>query len=50
MNVARMLETRNARRILLGKSLGRPTIGWEDNVKMGPRRLDSGNGTWMELA
>jgi hypothetical protein len=46
-HVARMGETRNAYRILMGKPegrrpLGRPRRGWVDNIKIDLRKID-----WM---
>ena len=48
-HVARMGERRDAYRILVGKPqrnrpLGRPTLRWEDNIKMDLQ--DVGWGTW----
>jgi hypothetical protein len=44
MHVARMGETRNAYRILVGKPegkrpLGRPRPRWVDNIKIDPREM-----------
>jgi hypothetical protein len=37
-HVARMGETRNAYRIMVGKPLGRPRRRWVDNIKMDLKR------------
>jgi hypothetical protein len=52
--VARMGETRNAYRILVGKSEGRRPLGrlrrrWVDNIKMG-REIGWDGLDWVDLA
>ena len=42
-------------RVLVGKlegkrPLGRPRLGWEDNIKMDLQEVGRGCGDWMELA
>ena len=32
------------------RQLGRPTYGWEDNIKMDLEEVGRGCGDWMELA
>jgi hypothetical protein len=54
-HVARMGETRNAYRILLGKPagkrpLGRPRRGWMDNIKMDLRETGWDGRDWIELS
>jgi hypothetical protein len=54
-HVARMGETRNAYRILVGKPegkkpLGRPRRRWVDNIKMDLREIGLDGMDWMELA
>jgi transcription termination factor 2 len=54
-HVARMGETRNAYRILVGKlegnrPLGRPRRGWLDNIKMDLREIGWDFVDWIELA
>jgi hypothetical protein len=54
-HVARMGETRNAYRILVGKPegkrrLGRPRRKWVDNIKMDLREIGWGGVDWIELA
>ena len=54
-HVARMGEGRGVHRVLMGKSegkrsLGRPRIRWEDNVKMDLQEVGGSCGDWMELA
>jgi hypothetical protein len=51
--VARMGETRNAYRILVGKSegnrpLGRPRRRWVDNIKIDLREVRTGS-TWLRI-
>jgi hypothetical protein len=46
---------RNAYRFLVGKPegkrlLGRPRHRWEDNIKMGPRKLGLSGMDWINLA
>jgi hypothetical protein len=54
-HVARMGETRNAYRILVGKPegkipLGRPRRRWADNIKMDLREIGWDGRDWIELA
>jgi hypothetical protein len=54
-HVARMGETKNAYRILMGKlegkrQLGRPRRRWLDNIKMNLREIGWGGMDWIELA
>jgi hypothetical protein len=54
-HVARMGETRNAYRILVGKGegkrpLGRPRHRWLDNTKMDLREIGWDGVDWIELA
>jgi hypothetical protein len=54
-HVARVGETRNACRILVGKPeakrpLGRPRRRWVDNNKMDLREIGWGGMDWIELA
>jgi hypothetical protein len=54
-HVARMGETRNAYRILIGKSEGkrpleRPRRRWVDNTKMDFREIGWDGMDWIELA
>jgi hypothetical protein len=54
-HVARMGETRNVYRILVGKpegkrSLGRPRHRWVDNSKMDLRDIGWDGMDWIELA
>jgi hypothetical protein len=54
-HVARMGETRNAYRILVGKPegkrpLGRPRRRWVDNIKMDRRDIGWNDVDWIELA
>jgi hypothetical protein len=54
-HVARMGETRNAYRILVGKPegkrpLGRPNRRWVDNIKMDLREIGWDGMDWIELA
>jgi transcription termination factor 2 len=54
-HVARMVETRNAYRILVGKpegkrSPGRPRRRWVDNIKMDLREIEWDGMDWIELA
>ena len=53
--IARMDQSRNAYRVLLGKPegkrpLGRPRRRWEDNIKMDLREVGCGPGEWTDLA
>jgi hypothetical protein len=54
-HVARVGETRDAYRILVGKPegkrpLGRPTCKWVDNIKMDLRESGWGDIDWIDLA
>jgi hypothetical protein len=54
-HVARMVEKRNAYRILVGKpegkrSLGRPRHRWVNNIKMDLREMGQGGMDWIDLA
>ncbi|KAJ4443159.1 hypothetical protein ANN_04809 [Periplaneta americana] len=54
-HVARMGESRNAYRVLVGKpegirSLGRPRRRWEDNIKMDLREVGYDDRDWINLA
>jgi hypothetical protein len=54
-HVRRMVQRRNAYRILVGKAdgkriLGRPTCRWEDNIKMPFREIEWGGMDWTDLA
>jgi len=53
--VARMGERIRVYRLLVGKpegkrSFGRPTCGWEDNIKMDPQEVGYRGTDWIELA
>ncbi|KAJ4434458.1 hypothetical protein ANN_23020 [Periplaneta americana] len=53
--VARMVESRNAYRVLVGRPegkipLGRPKRRWEDNIKMDLREVGYDDRDWMNLA
>ena len=53
--VARMEQSRNAYRILVGKlevkePLGRPRGKWEDNIRMDLRMMGCDPGDWIALA
>jgi hypothetical protein len=53
--VARMGQTRNAYRNLLGRpegkrQLGRPGRRWEDNIKIDVREIGWGDADWIDLA
>jgi hypothetical protein len=53
--VARILEKRNAYRILMGKPerkrrLGRPKRRWVDNIEMDPREIECDGMDWIDLA
>ena len=53
--VARMEQSRNAYRVLVGKSkgkrpLGRPRRRWEDNIKMDLREVGCDPRDWIVLA
>ena len=50
-----MGESRDVYRVLEGKPegkspLGRPRLGWEDNIKMDHQELGCGGMDWIELA
>jgi hypothetical protein len=54
-HVARLEETMNAYRILVGKpdgkkTLGRPRRRWVDNIKTDLREIGWGGMTWIDLA
>jgi hypothetical protein len=54
-HVARIEETKNAYRILVGKPKGkrpleRPRRRWVDNIKMNLREIGWDGGDWIELA
>ena len=54
-HVARMEQSRNAYRVLVGKPegkrpLGRPRRRWEDNIKMDLRKVGCYLGDWIDLA
>ena len=54
-HVARMEQTRNAHRILVGKPDGkkplrRPRCRWDDNIKMDLREAGCDAGNWIDLA
>ena len=54
-HVARMEQSRNAYRALVGKPegkrpLGRPRRRWEDNIKMDLREASCDPGEWIDLA
>ena len=53
--VARMEQSKNACRVLVGKPEGKRPLGrsicrWEDNIKMDLREVDSDPGDWIGLA
>ena len=53
--MARMGEGRGVHRFLVGKpegkrTLGRPKLRWEDNIKMDLQEVGGGCEDWMELA
>ncbi|KAJ4433494.1 hypothetical protein ANN_15798 [Periplaneta americana] len=54
-HVARMCESRNAYRVLVGRPegkrpLGRPRRRWEDNIKMDLREMGYDDREWINLA
>ena len=54
-HVARMEQSRNAYRVLVGKPegkrpLGKPRGRWEDNIKMDLREVGCNPGEWIDLA
>ncbi|KAJ4435742.1 hypothetical protein ANN_18359 [Periplaneta americana] len=55
VHVARMDESRNAYRVLVGRPegkrpLGRPRRRWEDNIKMDLREVGYGDREWINLS
>ena len=53
-HVARMEQTRNAYRVLMGKPEGkrplrRPRRRWEDNIRMDLREVGCDLGDWIDL-
>ena len=54
-HVARMEQSRNAYKVLMGKPegkrpLGRPRRRWKDNIKMDLREVDCDPREWISLA
>jgi hypothetical protein len=54
-HVARLVETRNAYRMLVGKPerkrpLDRPRRRWLDNIKMNLRKIERDGMDWIDLA
>ncbi|KAJ4433912.1 hypothetical protein ANN_16226, partial [Periplaneta americana] len=54
-HVARMGESRNAYRVLVGRPegkipLGRPRLRWEDNIRMDLREVGSEDREWINFA
>ena len=54
-HVARMEQSRNAYRVLVGKPegkrpLGRPRLRWEDNIRMDLKEVGCDPGDWIALA
>ena len=54
-HVARMEQSRNASRVLVGKPeekrlLERPRRRWEEDIKMDLREVDCDPGEWIDLA
>ena len=54
-HVARMEQSRNAYRVLVGKPKGKRPLGrqrhrWEDNIKMDLREVGCDPGEWIDLA
>ena len=54
-HVARMEQSKNAYRVLVGKPegkrpLGRPRRRWEDNIEMDLREMGCNPGEWIDLA
>ena len=54
-HVARMEQSTNAYRVLVGKPegkrpLGRPRSRWEDNIKMDLMEVSFDPGEWIDLA
>ena len=53
--VARIGERRRVYRVLVGKPegkrpLGRPSLGWENNIKMDLQEVGCGDMDWIDLA
>ena len=53
--MACMVERRGVYRVLVGKPegtrrLGRPSLRWEDNIKMDLQEVGCGGMDWIELA
>jgi len=53
--VARVGERRRVYRVLVGKPegkrpLGRPSLGWENNIKMDLQEVGCGDMDWIDLA
>ena len=54
-HVARMEEGRSVFKILTGKPtgnrpLGRPRLGWEDNIRMDLEEIGINSGNWVDSA
>ena len=54
-HIARMEQSRNAYRVLVGKPegkrpLGRPRHRWEGNIRMDLREVSCDPGEWIDLA
>ena len=54
-HLARMEQTRNVYRVLVGKPEGKKPLGgpryrWENNIKMGLREVGYDPGEWIDLA
>ena len=54
-HIARMEQSRNAYRVLVGKSVGKRSLGrprrrWEDNIKMDLREVACVLRDWIDLA
>ena len=54
-HVARIEQSRNAYRVLMGKPEGKRPLwrtrrGWEDNIKMDLREMGCDPGDWIDLA
>ena len=53
--LARMQQSRNAYKVLLGKPegkrpLGRPSRRWKNNIRMDSREVGCDPGEWIDLA